>query len=240
MKIVAFIFCNERMCSIMLTDPLISQEGLNFHSLMDLQEPIFKKYEDYEILHNPIYSKEDPAVLKNFLARLDQYYICLVEEIQESIEVYQKFNKKYLTIFERMDKDDGNRLIEELCDVILYASTIGSIARYKLLVRKNFSLDEDNSAKICNFEEWVIKCIDEVGKSRRIFPERKWHKPSPAVTIQEIDSRLISVICKMKLISEYTAQFSYRVYNECDKKSNDPLTILSNKSQYINELPLII
>ncbi len=216
---------------------VISKEQINFNKLMDMQEPIFKKYENLEILCNPALLS-DETNLRSFTARLDQYYMSLEEEIYEAIIAFEIFNDESKSPF--YNTDNGNNLVEELCDVILYASTIASIARLKHNASNSFQIFmKTNNDPFLGFNKWLTEVVKRIGKSRRIFPERKWHRPVETASDSDVNMNLHSIIHEMAEISIITAGFSYQVFNICNGRLKDPNDVILNKSRLIYDLPLI-
>jgi hypothetical protein len=171
---------------------------LDFEKFFEMQFQIFNKfdkYKDYCLLNEEINARI-------FISRLDKYLIHTIEEIAEAkIEI---------------NINDNKNLITELCDVLLYTGTAGSILfeNYKDLEDSDYIKNKLNPTLLnYNFEipkkekdlnkidNYLLEILLDICFVRRIFPERKWHKKHEKSDLYELGDRCRNSIILIKKAS---------------------------------------
>ena len=158
--------------------------NFDLNSFVSFQQQIALKYQTKEeLLYENIESK-------GFINNYDRYLLHCIEEISEVRDAI-------------LTHKDINEIREELVDVLMYLGTMTSLVqlnmeRYEMKTRENFELqyltyvDHFNSTMLFDKSQKplitsdvpvtidlkLMEVIHLLIEERRMFPQRKWHKPS--------------------------------------------------------------
>lgn len=166
-------------------DDEINAASFNIYTFFRKQMEIFTKYDS---LKNFV---EDKKLSDRFIQQLDRYILHTIEEVVEVLDVSSGFTY------------NKSKCVEELIDVLMYTGTMGGIidaSLYKIRgedVPKDITIpivttkyNKDNEIKEGLLKGVLLEVISYLIEIRRLFPERKWHKPHPECDVETQIERL--------------------------------------------------
>lgn len=186
------------------------------------------------------YEKEEDLLIKNlgckgFIKSFDKYILHTIEEVIETKE--------------ELFKNDLHDKMEEMIDILMY---LGSM-NYILYANMNYyGMNPDS--KIDNFEynfyaysgvnetnlyyqyeSSLLDIVELLIKQRRLFPQRKWHKPSKEFSELEIKFNLNQMYDWNLLAMQYTISLLLSISNQNISRINE---IINEKQNKVTSLPL--
>jgi len=228
-------------------DKLVDKEIIDFRndyftidlkSLIDRQKFIWLRYESSDVYN----LKKNNAT--TFIKELDKYLFNITEEIIETLDVQvdcddNKFNER--------SEFDINELIEEIIDVFNYSATTLSILHTAynciekeddvigILASNDFEkvhLSDADYMKDMLYKDLLL-VLHNVVSIRRLFGERKWHKPHPKDNLEMNKERLILSMHYMINCLKAAARILYAITKDFDKVN----AVMNEKFKFIVELP---
>lgn len=215
--------------------------------LVKVKEDLVYKYEDkleIQSMTNRISENSHTLDSKKFITLFDKYLMQLLEEIYEAHVEYKKIIEESDDISSLTVKLTIDDLREELVDCISYAFTMICLIKdmgFSIDDLKDINLAEiKNSHPIINHKsasEHFLSAYMELIKIRRMFPQRKWHKPSDeieVINIEEYSKTIINAfnVCIENIMSIYVNLNSSNLY----QVKSEFLNTYSDKNQKIINL----
>ena len=194
----------------------------DLQKFVEVQKQIATKYE----------SEEDFICMnkgcKDFINRFDRYILHCLEEIIEAREEIRK-------------KTTSQESLMELIDILMYLGTMNSIITtnldyFHMQTQSILNIDYLVTTKTPNQIDNVLMDISELlVETRRMLPQRKWHKPSndfPELQVKYIMNDIYHKnIDAIKLVLELILS--------CAKlRQNDISEAINTKQQFILNLPI--
>jgi hypothetical protein len=219
------LFLNEKEF-LMKTGSKEYMMDLNKFTKMKFE--VFKKYDDFEKVNLSLIGG------KNFINALDRYILHTIEEVVEADDCFFENCKMFESDF-----------VEELNDIIQYSGTIRSFLVENILyynkktgssieILENIKIIIDDNS-ILNHETLFMNVINKLSHIRMLFPERKWHKPSPELTEEMIGERLSSSIILLDRAIKSLITFLVIIYEDCGHINN----LLYDKHDFVMNLDMV-
>jgi len=194
-----------------------------FRKYVQSKFKIFMKYEKFEDIN------VDYIDNKLFVKQLDKYLLHTIEEIEEA---HTEYNHTGLS----------SEFVEELTDILSYTGTTLSFITENLIA--NFSGDSVNEHMIIKnthynsdyVEGSLLAIMSKIISCRKVFPERKWHKPAPICTSVELEGRLEEISMLLESAMEITLSLLVSTSNRVNINYEK---IINEKHQLIIDLPLV-
>lgn len=207
-------------------NPLWHLINFNLEEFVNTQQIIVNHYE-----------KEEDLLISNlgckeFIKSFDKYILHTIEEVSET--------------YEELSKDNLHDKMEEMIDILMYLGSMNYILKanmknYKMKYESFFDYDyyvqvyENRSLKSYQNNTCLLKIVDLLIKQRRLFPQRKWHKPSKEFSELEIKHNLKLMydlnISAMKIVLNLLLDTSIQDINLING-------IINEKQQKVISLPL--